>query len=149
MEKNQQEQTLQQPKKEKEPKMNYDWDKRQQKMIITEERTTEINDVTNKKGGGKSTTKVIVTYNKDAAIAIRNNMQQQMKNMGKFVKDIDRLKELAKNKEKLPYYKEIKDVLGVINVMNDQRMLQQYAQTKPQYERVKKELEEINKVLPV
>ena len=124
----------------------FEWDKRNQKLIITDNKTVPMTKK-GKKSGSKETA-IRELYDKKGALTLLTGMKNQVKNMEKFIEDVKKVEENAKDKENLPFYNEIRDVLAVISYETDGRMKQQYTELKPNYDKMVREIAELEKIIP-
>lgn len=124
-------------------KEEWKWDQRQQKLIITARKVTE-----DKKAKTKRVVETVETHNKKSAIRLKTMYFKQMNDMKKFFDECDRLKALYEKKEKLPYYKEVVDVMDALRWEADVKTQQQYIMDKKQFESLKSQYEKLDKALP-
>jgi hypothetical protein len=128
----------------------YEWDQRQQKLCITETRTVAINrhGAKGKSKAGQQNSNNVTTYDLQGTRNIMANMKQMKERMKVYIEETERLIKIKEHKEDLPMWKEITDVMAIMALDNDPKIMMTYQQNKPEYERIKKEIAEMEKVLP-
>ena len=128
----------------------YEWDQRQQKLHITETRTVAINrhGAKGKSKAGQQNSNNVTTYDKQGARNVLANMKQMFGRMKIYIEETERLIKIKEHKEDLPMWKEITDVMAIMALDNDPKIMMTYQQNKPEYERIKNEIAEMEKVLP-
>lgn len=123
------------------PISDFRWDEREQKLV-----RTHHTEVKGKNGTTITDTKQI--YDKEAAKALHGNFKSQIKNIGTWLEQKEKIKALAADPSKIPHFEEVKQVLDILQWQQDQRIQQQYAQGKFDIQVVTNEMEALKKVIP-
>ena len=122
----------------------FKWDERQQKLEIHDSEEKK-DDKTN----AQWTTNIVQVYNKEKANQYRHALEKKIKSLRVYLDQVELMEKDFKNKDNLPYYKEVKAVLNAINFEFDMKLKEQFEVSKKDYDETKKELDKVNKVLPI
>jgi len=120
--------------------VKYKFNKRLQKLERHEHREEKM-------GRGHRTTDTVMVMDEKATKDHFNMISHQVKYISEFLEKLEEIKDKHTNREKLPYFKEIGDVLEALS-WEDPKNQQGYQKAKTDIEMFAPKLEEMKKVLP-